>query len=87
MTMDSFLKENSSGFKIGQIVDARSRLWRIERIISKKSEFEKNSEINLLEVASIDGVPNRLSRSVKRLLVLSASPLRRSAMDLRFLSV
>ncbi len=61
MTMDSFLKdkENSSGFKIGQIVDARSRLWRIERIISKKSEFEKDSEINLLEVASIDGVPNR----------------------------
>jgi len=61
MTIDSFLSknENASGFKIGQIVDARSRLWRIERIISKKSEFEENSEINLLEVSSIDGVPNR----------------------------
>ncbi len=33
MTIDSFLSknENASDFKIGQIVDARSRLWRIER--------------------------------------------------------
>jgi len=61
MTIDAFLSKNEDGsdFKIGQIVDARSRLWRIERIISKKSEFEENSEINLLEVSSIDGVPNR----------------------------
>ncbi len=61
MTINSFLSknENVSGFKIGQIVDARSRLWRIERIVSKKSEFDENSEINLLEVSSIDGVPNR----------------------------
>ncbi len=51
--------ENASGFKIGQIVDARSRFWRIEGIISKKSEFEENSEINLLKVSSIDSVPNR----------------------------
>ena len=50
--MNSFLKhkESSSDFKIGQIVDARSRLWRVERNISKKSEFDEDSEINLLEV-------------------------------------
>lgn len=51
MNIDSFFKPKGSSpsFKIGQIIDARSRLWRIEHIISKKSEFEENSEINLLE--------------------------------------
>ncbi|QEE14480.1 SNF2-related protein [Promethearchaeum syntrophicum] len=46
-------------FQIGQVVDARNRLWRIERIITKKSEFEEDANINLLEVSSIDGVPSR----------------------------
>ncbi len=51
MTIDSFLskKKNDSGFKIGQIVDSRMRLWRIERIISIKSEFDENSEISFIK--------------------------------------
>lgn len=61
MNLDAFVKQEDShtGFKIGQIVDARNRLWRVERIISKESEYEKDSIINLLEVSTIDGVPNR----------------------------
>ena len=61
MRIDPFLSknENASGFKIGEIVDVYSRLWRIERIISKKSDFDENFEINLLKVSSIEGVPNR----------------------------
>lgn len=72
MTLDSFVnsKKLTPKFKSGQIVDARNRLWRIERIISQKSEFDRNSEINLLEVSSIDGVPNRcclLLNTVKKI--------------------
>jgi len=40
MNIDSFFKPKES---------SPSRLWRIECIISKKSEFEENSDINLLE--------------------------------------
>ncbi|MFX1444477.1 MAG: helicase-related protein [Promethearchaeota archaeon] len=61
MTLDSFIntKKPIPEFKIGQVVKARNRFWRIERIINQKSEFDKYSEINLLEVSTIDGVPNR----------------------------
>ncbi len=50
MTIDSFLSknENVSGFKIGQIIDAQSQLWRIKSIFSRKSEFDSftRDEIN-----------------------------------------
>ncbi len=38
MTIDSFLSKskNDSSFKIGQILDSPSRLWRIKCIISIK---------------------------------------------------
>lgn len=70
MIIDLFLKPKDSipEFKIGQVVEARNRFWRIERIINQKSEFEKDSEIYLLEVSTIDRVPNRcclLHSSVK----------------------
>lgn len=43
-------------FNIGQVVEARSRLWRIEQLLAPNSNYVKDTKIPMIKVSSIDGV-------------------------------
>ncbi len=71
MTMDSFInsKDNIPEFNIGEIVEARDRLWRIDQIHKE----EKNSKIyKYYSVSNITGQPS------SQVLIPDVEPIKRS---------